>query len=706
MSPDIHADMRLAALARPRLALGPFAEGERSGRRLSLKAAGDGIAWLLIDREDTAVNTFDAVFFEELGEALAAIEAAPPKALVIRSAKPAGFAMGADVNAFRGLTDRAEAAARVGAANALYDRFERLACRKIAVIHGTCAGGGTELVLCCDLRLAVSDATISLPEIRLGLHPGLGGTARLSHLIDPVEAMTMMLTGRDVPARPARRLGLVDAVIEERHVQNAVAAAVAGKLVPHRPGWRERAMRARPARLIAARRMRAAADERARPEHYPAPRALIHLWEEHGGDRAAMLRAERESFTELMTGDTAQALIRVFGLRGHLRAQARGSGHGVAHVHVIGAGTMGAEIAAWCALKGFRTTFTDPDLQAMGRAYASACKLYERLLPRPPERMAARDRLIWDPRGHGAAAADLVIEAAPEKAELKRQIYADLEPRLKPSAILATNTSSLPLAALAEPLKRPANFLALHFFNPVSRMPLVEVARHARTADAPFARALAFTGALAKLPAPVAAAPGFLVNRVLMPYLVEALTLIGEGTQKESIDEAAKAFGMPIGPVELADQVGLDICLAVARTLGAAGGANVAAIPRWFEEMVERGQLGRKSGAGLYAYRNGKPQKARPRSHADPEITDRLILPLLNATVACLREGIVADADTADAGLIFGAGFAPFRGGPLAYARVRGVSHVVARLKELARAHGPRFAPDPGWEALAAGAVA
>lgn len=512
--------------------------------------------------------------------------------------------------------------------------------------------------------------------------------------------MTLMLTGRDVSARRAKRLGLVDAVIEERHVENALAAAISGKLAPHRPGWFDPALRARYARMLAARQMRRKADKQARPDHYPAPRALINLWEEHGGDRAAMLKAERESFTDLITGDTAQALFRVFALRGHLRARSRGTEHGIAHVHVVGAGVMGGEIAAWCALKGFRVTFTDPDIKAMGKAYAAACELYKRKIPRAPDRIAAQDRLIWDPSGAGADRADLVIEAAPEKPELKRQIYLELEPRLKPDTILATNTSSLPLASLAEPLKRPENFLALHFFNPVSRMPLVEVARHDATADGAFDRSLAFTGALAKLPAPVAAAPGFLVNRVLMPYLLEALTLVDEGLAKETIDEAAEAFGMPMGPIELADQVGLDICLAVARTLGEAQGSNAPAIPRWLEGKVEKGELGRKTGAGLYTYRDGRPQKTRPKAPADAQVTDRLILPMLNTTVACLREGVIADADTADAGMIFGAGFAPFRGGPLAYARGRGIAHVVERLDELANAHGPRFIPDAGWDAL------
>lgn len=693
-------DMTLSGLARPRLELGPSENGERSGQRLSLSRTGDGVAWLLLDRENSPVNTFDTLFFKELDGALAILEADTPESLVIRSAKAAGFAMGADITEFRGLTDRTEAMRRVEAANALYDRLERLPCRKIAVIHGACAGGGTEMILCCDLRLAVSNARLSLPEIRLGLHPGLGGTARLSHLIDPVEAMTLMLTGRDVSARGARRLGLVDAVIEERHVRNAVAAAGAGKVAPARPGLRDRAMRSRPARLLAARKMRDKADEKARPSHYPAPRALIHLWEEHGGDREAMLKAERDSFCDLLIGDTAQALFRVFALRSHLRAHGRDTDHGIGHVHVIGAGTMGGEIAAWSALKGFRVTFTDPDLSALGKAYASACKQYERYFRRAPDRLAACDRLIWDPHGAGVAQADIVIEAAPEKPELKRRIYVDLEPRMKSGAILATNTSSLPLESLAEPLKRPENFLALHFFNPVSKMPLVEVARQQGTGDAPYARALAFTNAISKLPAPVAAAPGFLVNRVLLPYLLEALTLMDEGIERESIDEAAEAFGMPMGPVELADQVGLDICLDVARTLGAAQGGNAPAIPAWLERKVEKGELGRKSGAGLYAYKDGKPEKGRPASDIDPAVTDRLILPMLNTTVACLREGIVADADTADAGMIFGAGFAPFRGGPLAYARARGVRHVVSRLAELAEAHGPRFAPDEGWDSL------
>ncbi len=696
----MHRDMNLSALARPVLELGPFEADKRSGRRLSLERTDAGVAWLLIDREDSPVNTFDATFMEELAAQLEVLEAEVPKALVIRSAKPAGFAMGADINEFRGLTDRGEAGRRVEEANALFDRLERLPCRKIAVVHGTCAGGGTELALCCDLRLAVANAEIGLPEIRLGLHPGLGGTARLTHLIDPVAAMTMMLTGRNVPAGKARRLGLVEAVIEERHVLNAVAAAVAGRVRSARPGLREMALRTRPARLVAARKMRARADEKARPEHYPAPRALIHLWEADGGDREAMLKAERASFTDLLTGDTAQTLFRVFDLRSKLRGHGRDTDHGIAHVHVVGAGAMGGEIAAWSALKGFRVTFTDPDLSAMGKAYANACKLYEKEIRRLPDRVAARDRLIWDPEGTGAGHADLVIEAAPEKAELKRRIFEQIEPRMKDDAILATNTSSLPLGELAEALGRRGNFLALHFFNPVSKMPLVEVARHEGTADAPYARALAFTNAIGKLPAPVAAAPGFLVNRVLMPYLLEALALMDEGVARETIDEAAEAFGMPMGPIELADQVGLDICLDVARTLGEARGNEASAIPDWLEEKVGKGELGRKTGAGLYDYRDGKPAKGKPARDVDPRITDRLILPMLNTTVACLREGIVADADTADAGMIFGAGFPPFRGGPLAYARARGVGHVVSRLEELAEANGPRFAPDDGWGGL------
>lgn len=701
------AEMSLERLAEPMLELGPHASeatGAAEDRRLALRRDEDGVAWLLLDRAGSTVNAFDAAFFEALDGLLDELGRAPAKALVLRSAKPSGFAVGADIDEFRGLADPAEAVRRIEAANRVVDRLATLSRRTIAIIHGACAGGGVELALACDRRLAVANARLSLPEIKLGLHPGLGGTARLSHLIDPIEALTLMLTGREIDAEKAERLGLVDAVIEERHVANAVRAAVAGEVEGADSGLRATALRAAPARRFAARRMREKADGKASPEHYPAPRALIALWEEHGGDRDAMLEAERASFAGLVTGATAQALFRVFDLRGRLKRFGRAASHRIGHVHVVGAGAMGAEIAAWCALNGFRATVTDPDMKALGAGYASACSLFEKEIARGADQLAARDRLIWDPSGDGAAKADLVIEAAPETLALKREIYADLERRMKPEALLATNTSSLPLSELAGALGRPERFVGLHFFNPVAKMPLVEVARSDATQADAHARALAFATALGKLPAPVTDSPGFLVNRVLTPYLLEGLALLDEGAPKERIDAAAERFGMPMGPIELADQVGLDVCLDVSRNLRASVGEEWPEVPGWLAAKVEKGELGRKSGAGLYRYRNGEPQKEDtepPEEAAAEALRDRLVLPMLNAAVACLRAGVVEDPDIADAAMIFGAGFPPFRGGPIAYARARGPEQIVQRLRAFAAEHGRRFEPDPGWAEIA-----
>ncbi len=698
-------DMTLERLAKPVLELGPPPREEgrtdASGRRLSLKRGADDVAWALLDRSDSSANSFDQTFFEEFEAMLGALEADPPKALVIRSATPSGFAVGADVHEFKGLTDDDAARLQIEEANTLIDRFEALPFKKIAVFHGACAGGGVELALACDIRLAIAGARLSLPEIKLGLHPGLGGAARLTHLIDPAEAMTLMLTGREVDAAKAKWLGMVDAVVEERHVANAVRAALADKIEQGGGGLRGAALRTAPARRFAASRMRDKADEKARPEHYPAPRRLIALWEEHGGDKPQMLRAERESFVELLTGETAQALFRVFDLRSKLKRFGDGVRHHVGHVHVIGAGAMGGDIAAWCALKGFRVSLTDPDEAALGKAYAAACALFDKELDRAPDRLAARDRLIWDPKAHGVAAADLVIEAAPEDSQVKREIYVGLAPRLKPDAILATNTSSLSLAALAEAAPASERFVGLHFFNPVAKMPLIEVARDGRTAEDAYERTLAFATALGKLPCPVRDAPGFLVNRALTPYMLEALVLMDEGVEKEAVDGAAEAFGMPIGPVQLADEVGLDICLEVAASLRRAHGVQgYPPVPDWLADKVLKGALGRKTGAGLYLWKDGEARKDRDIEPAGKDVQDRLVLPMLNAAVASLREGVVENADLADAGLVFGAGFAPFRGGPIAYARSLGPRAIAARLEALASSLGPRFAPDPGWSAL------
>jgi 3-hydroxyacyl-CoA dehydrogenase / enoyl-CoA hydratase / 3-hydroxybutyryl-CoA epimerase len=683
-------------LADRAMALGPDAPPERDARHWRLARDTDGIAWLLLDRAGEATNTVSG---EVLDGMLAALEASPPKGLVLRSAKPNGFAAGADIRDFRGMTEADAVAGELRRAHGVIDRLAGLRCITVAVVHGFCLGAGLELALACDRRIAVAGAKLGFPEVMLGLHPGLGGSFRLTELIDPTEAMKLMLTGRSVPARKVKTLGLVDEVVEERHVEAAVRAAVAGELVSKGGGWKTKVFGTGTARSYAARRMREETRKRAAKEHYPAPYALIDLWEAHGGDAKAMQAAEIASFASLMAGDTARNLIRVFFLRERLKALGKAD-RAIGHVHVVGAGTMGGDIAAWCALQGLRVSLSDLDPQAVAKAVGRASALFDDKAGEPRLARDARDRLIPDFAGDGAAVADIVIEAIAEKVAAKRKLYADVSARMKPDAVLATNTSSIPLETLREGLQQPERLVGLHFFNPVAKMQLVEVVAHDRADPDALEIARAFCGRIDRLPAPVASAPGFLVNRVLTPYLMEAMLMVDEGAKPETVDRAAERFGMAMGPVEVADRVGLDICLTVLEMLRERMPGAMPEPPGWLRDKVERGELGRKSGWGIYAWEDGKPKKEEV-AEPDEAITDRLILPLVNTAAACLREGVIEDADLLDGAMIFATGFAPFRGGPLHYARLRGLDAVRARLEELAEQHGHRFAPDDGLGRIA-----
>jgi len=652
-----------------------------------------GVITIWLDSPGKSANLISAEVLRELDMLIDRAERARPEALVLRSAKASGFAAGADIGEFDDLRGP-EAEARLSEGHGVLDRLEALSFPTVAVIHGHTLGGGLEVALACDHRIGVEGLKAGFPEVRLGLHPGLGGTFRLTGLIDPLEAMQMMLTGSSAHDTKAKKLGIVDALVPERHVDAAVAAAIAGKLETDRGGVKASALRTGAARGIAAARMRTETEKRAPRAHYPAPFALIELWHQHGGDRREMQKAEIASFGSLLGSATAQNLIRVFHLRNRLKAAGRGE-DGIAHVHVIGAGEMGAEIAAWCAINAKRVTLEDVALEPLGKAVKRAAKICRDKHLSGIETRDALDRMMPDPGGLGRARADLVIEAVPEKRDLKEKIYASLKGAMKDGAILASNTSSLQLGTLVDAAPEAARFAGLHFFNPVSKMQLVEVVSHPGAKADTLDRLAAFTAGIDRLPARVRDYPGFLVNRVLAPYLMEGIVMVDEGHDKEAIDRAALAFGMPMGPLTLADQVGLDICLEVGRSLRDTLDKPVAETPDWLAKKVEAGETGRKAGKGIYDYdKGGAPEE--PADEPDQALIDRLILPMCNAAVECLREGVAEDADTIDAAMIFGTGWAPFRGGPLHYARVRG--DVPDRLRDLAERHGERFAPDPGWD--------
>jgi 3-hydroxyacyl-CoA dehydrogenase/enoyl-CoA hydratase/3-hydroxybutyryl-CoA epimerase len=665
----------------------------------TLELDADGLAWLQIDRQDANTNVLSEAVLDQFVAHLDQLERQPPRALVIFSGKPNGFIAGADVRAFSPMPSREHALELVRRGQRAFDRLAALPFPTLAMIHGFCLGGGLELALACDYRIAQDDDStrIGLPEVRLGIHPGFGGSVRAVHLLGGIKAMDLMLSGRTLSARQARRIGLVDHAVPTRHLREAARTTLRELPPPHAPGRLDRWSNHTLVRPLLAPVLRRKIAARARPEHYPAPYALIDVWQQHADDPRRMLDAEAESVARLITGSTAQQLVRVFFLQERLKGQARAADSAIKHVHVIGAGVMGGDIAAWCALSGMTVSLQDQTPERIAPAMGRAAKLYQQKFKDPRKATAAWDRLIPDYRGRCIERADLVIEAIFEDREVKRQLYSEIEPRLRPEALLASNTSSIPLEDLASTLEHPERLVGLHFFNPVAKMQLVEIVRGIHTAENAVQQALAFTRAIDRLPLPVTSTPGFLVNRVLMPYLIEAVALETEGQPAALIDRAAVEFGMPMGPIELADTVGLDVCLHVARILSASLDVEV---PQRLADLVDEGRVGRKSGAGFYTWRKGKPLKPRPESgRALPgDAADRMLLRLINEARACLREGVVEDGDLLDAGMIFGTGFAPFRGGPLAHAATLGNEQVLHRLQELTTRYGSRFTPDPGWK--------
>lgn len=661
-----------------------------------------GIVWLGLDQSETTVNTLNSAVLEELAAALEEVADRNPRALVIHSLKETGFAAGADVKEFTRIENPEQAYELVRRGQLVLNRLATAPYPTVAMIHGFALGGGLELALACRYRIVADTTRVQLgfPEIKLGIHPGFGGTIRSVAAIGVTRAMELMLTGRSVAGREALGLGLVDKLANPAELRERATNLALASPPVHRPALSERVLDLPPLRAWVANRMRKRVARRVRRAHYPAPFALIALWERHGGRVAPQsFQAEARSIADLMCGATARNLLRVFFLRERLKNLGRRQKITPRRVHVIGAGTMGGDIAAWCAMRGIETTLQDRETQYMENAISRARTLYERILKNPERVEEALAHLHMDLPGDAVADADLVIEAIFEDADAKAAIFRRVEPLLAEHAVLATNTSSIPLETLGHSLDNPGRLVGMHFFNPVARMPLVEVISTRHTDPSMRDRALAIVGSLGKLPVPVRSSPGFLVNRVLAPYLAAGLEAWAAGAAPEDIDSNAEEFGMPMGPIELADTVGLDVVLSVAATLGDL--LRLAPPPPKLKELVEGGHLGRKSGRGLYVWRDGKPAKDGSKvPGADQSLQDRLILPLLDQALRCRRERIVDDEDLLDAGVVFGTGFAPFLGGPVHYVRQTGAAALKARLVQLAERFGDAYRPDSGWDML------
>ena len=663
-----------------------------------------GVVWLCLDKADSSANVLSASVLQELADNIKLFENFPPPGLVIYSGKNNGFVMGADINEFTEIENPDEAYTLIRLGQQVLDRLAALKCPTVAVINGFALGGGLELAMACDYRIAhqLSKPVIGLPEVQLGLHPGFGGTIRAVQIAGVRAAMQLMLTGRPITIKKALRQGLVDRVCDAEDWRPAVTRIITSRPAKSKAPFVDRLLNFALFRPFIVRVLRKQVAGKARQDHYPAPSAIIDLWAKHGASAKSGFEAEARSMANLMCGSTARNLVRVFFLQTRLKSQGQKTKQRIAKVHVIGAGVMGGDIAAWCALRGMKVTLQDREMQYIEPALERASKLFAKKVRDENRRKATAARLRADVDGDGIETADLIIEAIYENLEAKQTLYKNVQVRMQKHAILATNTSSIRLEELRTVLDQPARFVGLHFFNPVAQLPLIEIIRCADTETQVLDTAFAFAKGINKLPLLCASSPGFVVNRVLSPYMAEAMHLLDDGVAVADIDAAAEAFGMPMGPVELIDSVGVDVALQVANVLGAAFDKPV---PSRLSDMVEQKHFGRKSGQGFYRWENGKAVKtasvAPQGGKYSGDIADRLMLPMVNEAVACLHEEVVNDADLLDAGIIFGTGFAPFRGGPLQYARSRGIGNVLERLNELSDQYGDRFRPHDGWSEFA-----
>jgi len=649
------------------------------------------IATLTLDVEGANANVLTHAVLDELDQLLTTISGKSLGGVILRSAK-SSFIVGADVTEFRNISDTARAADLARGGQHIFERLAKLPFPSVAVIHGHCLGGGLELALACTYRVAREDigTRLGLPEVKLGIHPGFGGTVRLLPLVGDLTALNLMLTGRTVAARAAKRMGLVDETVPERYLLRAAQSLLTKHPKPHRASWLQRLPSWAPLRKPVAKFVARSVRAKANPDHYPSPYRILDLWQ-----GAATQEEEARSLGELLVGRTSRNLVNVFLLAEELKRRGKKHEHHIERVHVIGAGVMGADIAIWAASRGFHVSLQDRKPEILAKAVKKAYGFYKKKLKVPRAVQEAMDRLMPDLQGDGLARADLVIEAIIENVEAKRELFAQVEAKAKPEALLASNTSSIPLEDIAKTLKDPTRLVGLHFFNPVAQMQLVEIVRGMRSSEEALNRARGFTVALDRLPLDVKSSPGFLVNRVLMPYLLEAVLLAEEGVALADIDGAALDFGMPMGPILLADTVGLDICLSVAEELAGPLGIPV---PQRLRDSVAAGHLGKKSGQGFYTYnKKGKARNTGKRGVTDVPITERLILRMVNESVACLREGVVSDLDSIDAGMVYGTGFSPYLGGPMHYAQTLGDVGICSTLRRLTQEYDKRFEPDAGW---------
>lgn len=628
------------------------------------------IAWLFFDKKNKSVNTIDKSVLVELSALLKCIEKNKSmQGLVVTSSKPNSFIVGADILTICSLSNEKEVSDFILQGQLVFHQLAGLKIPTVALIKGLCLGGGLELALACRYRIAIDDpqTRFGMPEVKLGMHSAWGGTVRLPPLLGAFKALELMLNGNMLSAQAAAKVALVDCVVPERQAETAALFYI--NVQKQSQGFELKNLsNLSYVRNVIASFFRRRLMAKVNPQHYPAPYQILALWRKVGVTNEAFLD-EAKSLSRLVMTPSTRHLIHIHFLKERLSQFGKKYSGTFKHVHVVGASTMGGDIAAWCALQGMYVTLQDTEPKYLAPAMERAYALFKKRLKNPYDIQLAMDRLLPDVQGYGMRRADLVIEAVFEDLTIKQNVFRQLESQVNPNTILATHTSSILLEDIQQALKQPERLIGLHFFNPIAEMPLVEVIQSKINLPEVIQQGLGFVQQINRLPLPVKSSPGFLINRLLMTYLLHAVILLEKGMPAALIDKAALHFGMPIGPLELADTIGLDICLTLAKILHR---ALQSPLPERLEKMVGSRLLGKKTKQGFYRYNNkGQALKEKiPHDYQVPnDLIGRLIDPMIVEANKCLREKVVADIDLLDAGVAFGTHFPHFRGGLMQYAK-------------------------------------
>ncbi len=703
----------------------PTSSSRSTQAAVTLDISGDGIAWIIFDNGGNRPNILTRATMEQLSSLLddvtAGAAAGRVRAVVFRSGKDGSFIAGADITEFSGIATAAEGEAGARAGQKLYMRIDKLPVPALAAIDGLCLGGGTELALACDYRIASDrpETKIGLPEVRLGILPGFGGTTRLPRLVGTKAALDLILTGSNADARKALKIGLIDERVHPAILYDRARAAAIEMADGRRQQVRSKPLLDRilddtgPGRKVLMSQARKKVESETHG-HYPAPVAILDVIDaSHGKSIEEALDIEAAALGRLIVTPESRSLVHVF----HLMEAAKKAGptgvtvRDVQRAAVVGAGVMGGGVAQLFATRGIAVRMKDIRADALSNGMKHAQELFDKqvkrrkLTKREAHQQMARIAPTLDYNGFKLV--DVVVEAVIERMDVKKQVLREVEAAAGDNTIIATNTSSLSVTEMQSVLDRPANFCGMHFFNPVHKMPLVEVIRGEQSSDESIATIFSLAKKLDKIPVIVKDGPGFLVNRVLAPYLNEAGWLLTDGASIEDIDGALLDFGMPMGPLRLLDEVGLDVARHAGTSMAEAFGERLTAPPPILA-LENSKLLGRKGGRGFYSYDDEKPEVNKdiyemlgttvPQSRRDitrTDIQDRAVFSMINEAARVLEDGIVAGAGDVDIGMITGTGFPPFRGGLLRYADTIGMEAVLAKLEQLEKAHGVRFKPAP-----------